>query len=111
MVGLISVKVSITSCGGEDCTPLQSELSEAKAEVANRDSLLEAIGSTFSMIDSNMVSMESIEGELMEQMKSPDRNGDAIKENVDKKKINCYVEEIKTSIETLVEFIKEREIT
>ena len=35
----------------------------------------------------------------------------SIKENVDKKKINCYVEEIKTSIETLVEFIKEREIT
>jgi len=76
----------MTSCGGEDCTPLQSELDEAKAEVANRDSLLEAIGSTFSMIDSNMISMESIEGELMEQMKSPDRNGDAIKENVDKLK-------------------------
>tara|TARA_B110000046_G_C13009230_1_gene405892 strand:- start:238 stop:741 length:504 start_codon:yes stop_codon:yes gene_type:complete len=86
LVGLISVSVSITSCGGENGTPLQSELSEAKAEVANRDSLLEAIGSTFSMIDSNMVSMESIEDELVEQMKSPDRNGDVIKENVDKLK-------------------------
>ena len=76
----------LTSCGGEDCTPLQTELTKVQSELANRDSLLDAIGSTFTMIDSNMIDMKAIEGELMEQMKSPKGNTEAIKQNVDKLK-------------------------
>lgn len=86
LVGIFSITFILASCAGEDCTPLQSELSQAKAEIANRDSLLDAIGNTFKMIDSNIISMKTIEGELIEQMKSPGANGDAIRSNVDKMK-------------------------
>ncbi len=86
LIGLFSLIIIVSSCGGEDCTPLQTELNEVKSDLANRDSLLDAIGSTFSMIDSNMLSMKAIEGELMEQMKSPEANGDAIRLNADKMK-------------------------
>ena len=55
LIGLLSLIVIVSSCGGEDCAPLQTELNETKSELANRDSLLDAIGSTFSMIDSNML--------------------------------------------------------
>ena len=83
---IVSISLLLASCGGEDCTPLQSELTAAKAELANRDSLLDAIGSTFSMIDSNMLTMKTIEGELIEQMKSPQGKNDAIRSNVEKMK-------------------------
>ena len=86
LIGLFSLIVIVSSCDGEDCTPLQNELNETKSELANRDSLLDAIGSTFSMIDSNMLSMKAIEGELIEQLKSPKANGDAIRLNANKMK-------------------------
>lgn len=86
LIGLFLLIFIVSSCGGEDCTPLQNELNETKSELANRDSLLDAIGSTFSMIDSNMLSMKAIEGELIEQMKSPEANGDAIRLNANKMK-------------------------
>jgi chromosome segregation ATPase len=83
MIMLLAALV-LQACGGEDCTPLTDELTKVKSELAHRDSVMDAIGTTFKAIDSNMVEMRNVETEIMTQMSARSKDKDAIKVNVDK---------------------------
>lgn len=56
----ILILTIIAACGEkQDCSPIQIELDQTKRELAQRDSILDAIGLTFQAIDSNMKEMRS----------------------------------------------------
>ena len=81
----ILILTIIAACGEkQDCSPVQTELDQTKRELAQRDSILDAIGLTFQAIDSNMKQMRIVESEIMIQMKEKVRDKDAIRENVEK---------------------------
>lgn len=73
------------SCA-ENCAPLEAERDAIQAELIERDSMIGAIGNTFGLIDSNLISLRSIELELNMELKKPVKNEEAIKSNVEKMK-------------------------
>lgn len=79
------VALLLTSCG-EDCTPIKKELEEVKQELALRDTMIQQIGSTFGMIDSNLISLKNVEAELMIKLRNPNSHKQAIQANVQKMK-------------------------
>jgi hypothetical protein len=91
------------SCA-EDCTPLEVERDAIKAELVERDSMISAIGNTFGLIDSNLISLKSIELELNMELKKPVKNEEAIKLNVEKMKAimelnKGYIAELQGSLD------------
>lgn len=59
----------LTSCI-DDCTPLIQESDALQSELAQRDSVLLSIWNTFSLVDSNLISLKGIETELIVQMRA-----------------------------------------
>jgi predicted nuclease with TOPRIM domain len=100
---LIVTLLLLTGCG-EDCTPLTQERDQLEAELAQRDSVIQAIGTTFGLIDSNLVSLKEIETELMLQMREPRKDKEAIQGNVDKMKAimelnKTYINDLQGSLD------------
>lgn len=81
----LSTLVFLSGCS-ESCEPYQKELLETKSQLEQRDSLLNAIGSAFRMVDSNLVTMRSVESDLIHQLKNDRTNEAGIRENIGKLK-------------------------
>lgn len=93
----------LSSCG-EDCTPLTEERDQLQAELIQRDSVIQAIDTTFGLIDSNLVSLKQIESELMLQMREPRKDKEAIQGNVVKMKAimemnKTYINDLQSSLD------------
>lgn len=77
----ISTFIFLVGCS-ESCEPYQKELLETKTQLQQRDSLLNAIGSAFRIVDSNLVTMRTVEGDLVHLLKNDRTNEAGIRENI-----------------------------
>lgn len=80
------------------------ERDQLQSELAERDSVIQAIGTTFGLIDSNLVSLKQIETELMLQMREPRKDKEAIQGNVEKMKAimemnKTYINDLQGSLD------------
>lgn len=65
------IGIAVSACQSADCTTLETELSETKASLSQRDSVLAFITSTFIAIDSNASQMRGLEAELVQMLEVP----------------------------------------
>src|SRR5690606_7728272 len=82
---LIAFAAFLSICGcNEDCGPIRAELKEAKIKIAEQDSMMASVGSTFMQIDSNLSLMRSVEYELAGQLREKNQDKAAVRSNVEK---------------------------
>lgn len=96
--------VAVVSC--TDCEPIQKELQDVKQELTERDSILGQLGRAFDVVDSNLSSMQVLEGELESELLSGrSQNVEEIEAKVEKVKEimernRTYIDELRAQLET-----------
>lgn len=85
---LIAFAILFASCSNtnSDCESVESELEQTARTLAQRDSALAFINSTFRHLDSNMAAIRTIESEVMKEIQMGRGESPVVKEKVDELK-------------------------
>ena len=95
VLSAVLIAMAFYSCSS-DCSELENELSTAKAQVLEKDSILDMLGSSFRKIDSNINAAKMIENELV----------DGIRDGAPAAQVQAKVELLKQVLESNKHYIK-----
>jgi len=85
-VTLCAFTLTLAYSCSEGCDPLAKELSETKAQLGQRDSVLNSIGAALQVVDSNVLAMDVIKAALVQQLEHGETDKALIQENIDRLK-------------------------